>query len=218
MKKTLKTVAIALSFLIGTAIYSQTDVYAKGNQNKGNVKSEAVTVHISGKENKTVKEALPFGLLKKENTSIAYLPPVIKQGGILIPVKAITKSLGANLVWDNENQTVTITKEETTIVINLATKSATVNGTEVALQNDNTVNNGTLVPLKFIAENLGIELDKADEEQIIDDANASDTTQTVNDETTTQENTSTNNTDVQAPASTDAQTSTDNTVIVETQG
>jgi hypothetical protein len=216
LKKTLKTGAVALSLLLGTGIFAQTNVYAK--ETPGKVHDTKVKVVQTSDEDKNpLGKALSLGLLKHSNDTKLTLPPVIKLGGILIPVNAITKSFEADLVWDSENKVVTITKGDVTIVINLESKVATVNGTEVVLQDDSISNNGTLVLLTFIAQNLGIDLAITDEEQIIDEAQVIDGTQTSDSETGTQENTSTTSADVQALTSTDVQAPIDNAVVTDTQ-
>lgn len=144
MKKTLKTGALALSILLGSCIFVQTNVYAKDNAGKGQGKAKVhaskANVKTADSTKKTTPKTMPYGLAKKTTPmTMPYglakktTPPVIKQGGLLIPVNAVTKSLGANLVYDSLNQIVTVTKENTTIVINLINKTATVNGTVVPL-------------------------------------------------------------------------------------
>ena len=135
MKKLRKATMFVLSFLLATGIFAQTNVYAKGNaggssgKSKVHEKVKKSTNKVDKATNKTVKaeKAVPYGLAKKA------VPPVIKQGGVLIPVNAVIKSLGADVAWDAETQLVTITKEGTTIVINLTAKTATVNGVETPL-------------------------------------------------------------------------------------
>ncbi len=135
MKKLRKATMFVLSFLLATGIFAQTNVYAKGNaggssgKSKVHEKVKKSTDKVDKATNKTVKaeKAVPYGLAKKA------VPPVIKQGGVLIPVNAVIKSLGADVAWDAETQLVTITKEGTTIVINLTAKTATVNGVETPL-------------------------------------------------------------------------------------
>lgn len=125
MKKSGKTSMFVLSFLLTTGIFAQTSVYAKGNPGGSHGNSK---VHGQMKlSTDNGEKAMPYGLAKKA------IPPVIKQGGYLIPVNAVIKSLGADVVWDAANQSVTISKEGTTIIINLATKTATVNGVEAPL-------------------------------------------------------------------------------------
>jgi hypothetical protein len=61
------------------------------------------------------------------------VPPVIKYGRTLIPVRAVSNALGADVAWDGATGTVTITKDETVIIIKLGSNVATVNGVEVQL-------------------------------------------------------------------------------------
>lgn len=205
MKKTLKVATFALSFLLGAGIFAQSNVYAKEKPNRAKEVSRVEKVQASDKVKNSAEKTMPYGLSK------STLPPVIKQNGILIPVKAITKSIGADLAWDDINQLVTITKGDVTIVINLATKVATVNGTEVAMQDSSeSANNGTFVPLKFIAENLGINLDQTDIGQTTDGTQVSDGTQTSDSNATTQVDTSTDNT-----STTDSTTSIDTTIVTQ---
>lgn len=172
MKKTLRAGAVTLSLLMGAGIFAPASVFAKGSTKKTQSKAKAHMVQASS------KKAAPSGEKNNRNAKKADLPPVIKAGGIVIPVKAVTKAFGANLTWDQENQVVTITKGDVTIVINLKTKVATVNGKEVPMKDSSKTNNGTFVPLQFIAKNLGIDLSKTDEGQTTDGTQTTTTTTT----------------------------------------
>lgn len=90
-------------------------------------------------------------------------PPVIKGGRTLIPVRAITEGLGAELSYNQETKVVTITKGDTVIELTLGSTTAIVNGEEVQLDtNASIVNNRTYVPLRFVMETfkLNVEWDK----------------------------------------------------------
>ncbi len=96
------------------------------------------------------------------------VPPVIKDGRTLIPIRAITEGFGAEVVYeevykegsDNELvKIVTITKGNDEIVLELESRVATVNGEEIELDTQaELMNNRTVVPLRFIAENLGLKV------------------------------------------------------------
>ncbi|MCL6634396.1 MAG: hypothetical protein K6T29_01335 [Peptococcaceae bacterium] len=93
------------------------------------------------------------------------VPPVIKEGRTLVPVRAITEGFGATVIYDPENKTVTITKGETTIVLTLGQNVALVNGREVTLDARAELNNSrTIVPLRFIAETFKLNVDNPDED------------------------------------------------------
>ena len=100
------------------------------------------------------------------------VPPVIKDGRTLIPVRAIMNGLGAEVAWDAEAQTVTITRDGKVIVINMTTGEATVDGLAVALDVPaHNINNRTFVPLRFIAQTLG---DKVEYDEETGDINVGD--------------------------------------------
>ncbi|MDI3481878.1 MAG: hypothetical protein PWQ97_1533 [Tepidanaerobacteraceae bacterium] len=101
------------------------------------------------------------------------VPPVIKEGRVLIPVKAVVSALGAEVKWDPETKTVTITKDGKTIILQLESKTAIVDGQEVELDVPAGIQNGrTIVPLRFIMQafNSNVEWDGEDNTVIIDDS------------------------------------------------
>jgi len=113
------------------------------------------------------------------------VPPVIKEGRTLIPVRAISEGFGAEVAWDAETKTVTITKGDITITLKLDDRTATVNGQEVTLDVPAELMNGrTVVPLRFIAESLGLTVKWDAEERIIE---IDETTEEVVAEETTEE-------------------------------
>ncbi len=84
------------------------------------------------------------------------VPPVIEHGRTLIPVRAVTESLGATVEWDDEKKEVKIEKDDITIEMILGEKTVTVDDQEMKLEvPGNTRNGRTLVPLRFISEILG---------------------------------------------------------------
>lgn len=101
------------------------------------------------------------------------VPPVIKSNRTLIPVRAVTTALGAEVDWDPANpDIIEITKTFVddngndvlkVIVINLDSGKVTINGAAAELDVPPTlVDNRTMVPIRFIAEtfNMNIHWDK----------------------------------------------------------
>lgn len=101
------------------------------------------------------------------------VPPVIKSGRTLIPVRAITNALGADVEWDAKTQTVTVSKavydsvygvSTTVITLKLDSDIILVNGKEVKIDVPaQLVSNRTMVPIRFIAQALNHEIDFDDE-------------------------------------------------------
>ncbi|WP_261807623.1 copper amine oxidase N-terminal domain-containing protein [Paenibacillus sp. N3.4] len=85
--------------------------------------------------------------------------PQVINGHTFVPLRAIFEALGAEVNWDTSTQTVTGTKEDKTVVLQINNETAIANGKTVKLDAPATVFEGrTLVPVRFIAEALGIEV------------------------------------------------------------
>jgi hypothetical protein len=107
------------------------------------------------------------------------VPPVIKEGRTLIPVRAITEGLGATVEWNAEEGKVTITKDGTSIELFIDNNVALVNGEEVEMDTQAEImSSRTVVPLRFIAETFGLDVNwNSDDETIeIDEDTDDDTT------------------------------------------
>lgn len=86
-------------------------------------------------------------------------PPVIIEGRTMVPMAAIFQGLGATVTWDAASQMVTARKGDTTIKLIIGMPSAQVNGHETALSPAPQIINGrTLVPLYFVAQALGAQV------------------------------------------------------------
>ncbi|PRR73834.1 copper amine oxidase N-terminal domain-containing protein [Neomoorella humiferrea] len=94
------------------------------------------------------------GRIRVKNKEIKFdVPPVIKSGRTLIPVRAVTEGLGATVNWDEATNTVTITKNGVTVVLILGSTEVTVNGTKMNLDVPALlISNRTFVPLRFLSE------------------------------------------------------------------
>lgn len=85
-------------------------------------------------------------------------------GRTLAPFRAVGEALGATVLWSQENRQAILRKGGTTIVLTLGSATAMVNGVETPLPDGVAAsvlslkgqNNGrTMVPLRFVAEQLG---------------------------------------------------------------
>ena len=83
--------------------------------------------------------------------------PVIKNSRTLVPVRAVTEALGATVTWDATTKSIQITKDANVITLQLESNIAIVNGASVSLDVIPTIDNGrVLIPIRFIAESLGL--------------------------------------------------------------
>ena len=96
-------------------------------------------------------------------------PYIVGEGVTLVPIRVISESFGAEVNWDGETKTVTVVDGDTTIVVTVGSKTATVNGEEKDLEEapELTENGFTMIPLRFISENLGAEVGYVHETQAI---------------------------------------------------
>lgn len=96
-------------------------------------------------------------------------PYIVGVGVTLVPIRVISESFGAEVKWDGDTKTVTVIDGDTTIVVTVGSKTATVNGEEKELEEapELTENGFTMIPLRFISENLGAEVGYVHETQAI---------------------------------------------------
>lgn len=115
-------------------------------------------------------------------------PPVIKSGRTLIPVRAISEGLGAEVKWNEQESKVTITKDGKEIVLQLGSNIAYINGVETKLDVPaETMNNRTIVPLRFIAESLGLKVEWDQENETIEVEDENQATEDTKTDTQTEE-------------------------------
>ncbi|TYQ18431.1 UNVERIFIED_CONTAM: spore germination protein YaaH [Acetivibrio alkalicellulosi] len=97
--------------------------------------------------------------------------PVIIENRTLVPIRVIIESLGGNIYWYGEKNTVIIQYKETEIEMTIDSKIIKVGGTifhiDVAPQ---IINDRTYIPLRFLLENLGfnVEWDSFEQKVVID--------------------------------------------------
>ncbi len=92
--------------------------------------------------------------------------PIIREGRTLLPIRYVAEALGATVGWNGEEQKVTITFKGTTIELWIGKNTAKVNG-EYKLIDPTNPNvkpiiippGRTMLPIRFIAENLGCKVD-----------------------------------------------------------
>lgn len=94
------------------------------------------------------------------------VPPTIENERILVPLRVIFEALGATVVWDQNTQTVTATKSGTEIILTIGQNTAFKNGAPILLGTPSRVIAGrTLVPIRFVSESLGAQVDWDDSDQ-----------------------------------------------------
>ncbi|SDM86529.1 Copper amine oxidase N-terminal domain-containing protein [Paenibacillus sp. yr247] len=81
--------------------------------------------------------------------------PFIKDGSTLVPFRAISESLKAEVTWNAEERSVTVTRGGITVKLFIDSTKAFVDGKEVTLEVPAVIVEGnTVVPVRFISEAL----------------------------------------------------------------
>lgn len=82
--------------------------------------------------------------------------PIIDDGTTIVQFRPIFEKLGLKIQWDGKNQRITGTKEGLKIELTIGSITALINGREVPLQQAPRIVNGvTLIPLRFVGEASG---------------------------------------------------------------
>jgi len=134
-------------------------------------------------------EVLPIDKVIAKGKSLKLdIPPVVKDGKVLVPIRAFSQAYGAEVTWNAELHTITIIKDGVEIVLKTDSSTVFVNGvaTDIGLPVKG-VNGRNVMPVGFLAEKLGlkaevdpedgtIEIEDEDEDEAADTTTGTDTT------------------------------------------
>jgi len=84
------------------------------------------------------------------------VPPYIAEGGrTMVPIRVVMEHLGAEVEWESESRTVSISRGDRVIDLVIDSKEAQVDSVSVSLDAAPVIRQGrTMVPLRFVTENL----------------------------------------------------------------
>ncbi len=86
--------------------------------------------------------------------------PYIEGEYTLVPVRFIGEALGAKIDWNDQNQTATYRQDDKIIILTIGSNIAYVNGEPVQMPTAPIiVNEKTMVPLRFVSEQFGAQVD-----------------------------------------------------------
>ncbi|WP_019912437.1 copper amine oxidase N-terminal domain-containing protein [Paenibacillus sp. HW567] len=146
MKKATLILQIFLIVFFGTASIS----LAESNQDDGEITQIVLKVNNP--------EMYVDGELKEIDPGKDTVP-IVRGGNTLLPVSSIIKELGGNTAWSSKENKLTINLNERSVVLWLDQKKAMVNSVSKTLSTAPTVIEGrTMVPLRFLSEQLGIKI------------------------------------------------------------
>jgi len=100
-------------------------------------------------------------------------PPVIKYDRTLLPIRAVVEAMGGQVNWNAEERRVDIEYRGKTVTLWIGKNTAKVNGKEVMIDPSNPnvvpeiINGRTMLPLRFVAESLGCQVEWDDKTKTI---------------------------------------------------
>ncbi len=136
----------------------------------GNKATKTITVTYKPKTVITLQPDNPMmtvnGVQQEIDPGRGTKPVIIpKWGRTVVPIRAIVEALGGTIEWDGTERKVTINFNGTVIELWIDKPQARVNGTTKWIDPNNhdvkpiIVNDRTMLPLRFVAENLGCKVD-----------------------------------------------------------
>lgn len=91
--------------------------------------------------------------------------PIIIEGRTYLPIRYVVEPLGAEVNWDSNERKVTISLKEKVIELWIGKNKGRVNGIETPIDPNNPkvvpliIQGRTMLPIRFVAENLGCKVD-----------------------------------------------------------
>lgn len=112
---------------------------------------------------KTVKLALADLTINGTsiNKSTSGVSPVVINSRTLVPVRALSEKLGYKVSWIEAKQQVIIENQNNKIELVLGKSNAKVNGTDKKISDNMSpmiINSSTYVPIRFVVENMGLDI------------------------------------------------------------
>ncbi len=117
--------------------------------NKDNRKDDVICLMV-GKA-----DTITFGKKVQIDEQNSKVVPYIKNDRTMVPLRFITESLGAEIIWDEERGGCTVKKDKREIVLTFGSAEFTVNGKSVTYDAPiEVMEDRTMVPVRFISEQL----------------------------------------------------------------
>lgn len=114
-------------------------------------------------ETEDIEPPVKDGINVMLNYSYIEFPDVVPQninGRVLVPIRAISEEMGAEVQYEHETRTVTIIDGENVIKLKIGDATAYINGEEYELDVPaNVIDGRTMVPVRFVSEAMGAVVD-----------------------------------------------------------
>ena len=106
-------------------------------------------------------------MIVNEDTMVEIDPPgrgtapIVLNGRTMVPIRAIVESMGGVVDWDASAERITLEAQKHTVTMTLGSKAITVDGAHKEMDIAPYLNDKdrTLLPVRFVAENLGTQIE-----------------------------------------------------------
>lgn len=110
----------------------------------------------------------PIVLQVNGETIQSDMPPIIFSESAVVPARAVFEKLGAKVNWDETKYQVGVSLDDRNIQLTINDRNATVNGKVYEMPvPSKIINDRTMIPVRFVAETLGLKVEWKDAERII---------------------------------------------------
>lgn len=155
------TVSLTTALTLLSVVVPVSYVHAQdGTENKKSIilKVDDPWMYVSNNESEEVKELDPEG----------GSTPVISDNRTLLPIANVVNEFGGTVKWNASDNKVSIALNSNSVELWINSKKAVVNQTEKVLDvPPKVIHNRTMVPLRFVSDNLGLKLVWDADNQII---------------------------------------------------
>jgi photosystem II stability/assembly factor-like uncharacterized protein len=141
------------------------NIVIKATDKANNITTKSLTVYYT----KTTILVLFIGSPKMTTSDEKVITldslPVIVENRTLVPIRAIIEELGGSVGWDSLERKVTVALSDNTIELWIGKPQARVNDVVKWIDDTNhkvapqIINGRTMIPLRFVAENIGAKVD-----------------------------------------------------------
>ncbi|KNY27627.1 stalk domain-containing protein [Pseudobacteroides cellulosolvens] len=146
------------------------------NENGNIINSKEYTVEVISKDRIIIDSnndelTLSNNVINLNGSLLAmnFPCPVIKEGRVLVPVRALSEALNFKVLWDGKSKTVSITKNNTKILVKIGEKTIKVGKNNIKTDVAALIAQGsTFLPLRAISEALGAKVNWDSNNKIIE--------------------------------------------------
>lgn len=109
---------------------------------------------------RAIDKVPPISIKVNEHYIFMDSKPILMKDSVYVPLRFVANALNAEVIWDSETKQITINDADKSIQLSPDSTTVLVNDEQYELEmKPPVVDNRTLVPIRFIAENMDCQVD-----------------------------------------------------------